>query len=173
MRSERYGGGRTEVDARASALAGTAITLRRVSEVFTHRLRVRYGECDPQGVVFNANYYAYFDLLITELWREAVGGYTAMLDAGADLSVVESKARFIASARFDDEIDLNATIARLGNTAMSTHIEITRAADQAKLVEGEIHHVFIDPATYTKRPIPDNIRAALEPYLGEPVEAPA
>src|SRR3954464_127428 len=30
---------------------------------FTHRIRVRYAECDPQGVVFNANYYAYYDLL--------------------------------------------------------------------------------------------------------------
>ena len=28
----------------------------RVSEPFRHRLRVRYNECDPQGVVFNANY---------------------------------------------------------------------------------------------------------------------
>jgi acyl-CoA thioester hydrolase len=144
-----------------------------MGRTFSHRIRVRYAECDPQGVVFNAHYYAYFDLLITELWREAVGGYTAMLEAGADLSVVESGARFVASARFDDEIDLNATIARLGNTAMSTHIEVTRAVDEEKLVEGEIHHVFIDPATYTKRPIPDNIRAALEPYLSDPVEAPA
>jgi acyl-CoA thioester hydrolase len=23
---------------------------------FVHELRVRYGECDPQGIVFNANY---------------------------------------------------------------------------------------------------------------------
>jgi acyl-CoA thioester hydrolase len=144
-----------------------------MGRVFSHQIRVRYAECDPQGVVFNAHYYAYFDLLITELWREAVGGYTAMLDAGADLSVVESRARFIAPARFDDEIDLNATIARLGNTAMSTHIEIVRAADGASLVQGEIHHVFIDPATYTKRPIPDDIRACLEPYLTDPVETPA
>src|SRR6266511_2866863 len=25
------------------------------------KLRVRYGECDPQGVVFNAHFLAYFD----------------------------------------------------------------------------------------------------------------
>ena len=132
---------------------------------FSHSIRVRYAECDPQGVVFNAHYYAYFDLLITELWREALGGYEAMVEAGADLSVVGSGARFMAPARFDDEIALNATITRLGNTAMSTRIMITRPADRAELVDGEIHHVFIDPATYTKRPIPDDIRSGLEPYL--------
>ena len=142
-------------------------------EPYTHRLRVRYAECDAQGVVFNAHYYAYFDILMTELWREILGSYNAMLEDGADMSVVASGARFIAPARFDDEIDLNARITRLGNTAMSTAISITRAGDDAPLVEGEIHHVFVDPATYTKVPIPADVRAGLEPYLVDSVETPA
>ena len=37
---------------------------------FRHPIRVRYNECDPQGHVFNANYLAYFDIAMTELWRE-------------------------------------------------------------------------------------------------------
>lgn len=146
-----------------------------MGRTFVHRIRVRYAECDPQGVVFNANYYAYFDLLMTELWREAIGPYDAMVAAGADMSVVESRARFVAPARFDEELDVTARIARLGNTSMSTHIEILKAEDGTRVVEGEIHHVFIDPVAYTKKPIPDDVRAGLEPYLAEPdaVEAPA
>jgi acyl-CoA thioester hydrolase len=135
-----------------------------MAEAFTHRIRVRYAECDPQGVVFNANYYAYYDLLITELWREAIGSYDAMLENGADLAVVESRARFIAPARFDDELDLTAGIARLGNTAMTTKVDIAKA-DGTPVTEGEIHHVFIDPATYKKRRMPEDIRAALQPYV--------
>jgi acyl-CoA thioester hydrolase len=145
-----------------------------MGQAFTHRIRVRYAECDPQGVVFNANYYAYFDLLITELWREAIGSYDAMLQSGTDMAVVESRARFVTPARFDDELDLTARVARLGNTAMSTRIDITRAHDGSAVTEGEIHHVFIDPTTYTKQPIPGFMRAALEPYLiGDAAEAPA
>jgi acyl-CoA thioester hydrolase len=144
-----------------------------MGQTFTHRIRVRYSECDAQGVVFNANYYAYFDLLMTELWREAIGPYDQMVEQGADMSVVASGARFIQPARFDDEIDLNARLTRLGNTAMSTAITITRASDGAQLVEGELHHVFVDPTSYTKRPIPDDVRTGLEPYLIEEVEAPA
>jgi acyl-CoA thioester hydrolase len=143
-----------------------------MADHFTHRIRVRYAECDPQGVVFNANYYAYYDLLITELWRAAIGSYSAMLENGADLSVVESRARFISPARFDDELDLTARIARLGNTAMTTRIDITKA-DGTPITEGEIHHVFIDPDTYRKRPIPDDIRAALESYLIAETQAEA
>ena len=30
---------------------------------------MRYHECDVQGVVFNANYFAYFDVALTEFMR--------------------------------------------------------------------------------------------------------
>ena len=48
------------------------------------KLRVRFGECDPQGVVFNAHFLAYFDIGMTELFRAAfgtLGGYQAMVEA--------------------------------------------------------------------------------------------
>src|SRR5829696_5274049 len=143
-----------------------------MGQTFTHRVRVRYAECDAQGVVFNAHYYAYFDLLMTELWREAIGPYQDMVDAGTDMSVVASGARFLTPARFDEEIDITARVARLGNTSMSTSIEILKT-DGTKVVEGEIHHVFVDPVTYMKRPIPDDVRTGLEPYHIDAVEAPA
>jgi acyl-CoA thioester hydrolase len=93
-----------------------------MGQTFSHRIRVRYAECDAQGVVFNAHYYAYFDILMTELWRENIGPYDEMVEAGTDMSVVASGARFIQPARFDEEIDLNAQVTTLGNTAMSTAI---------------------------------------------------
>ena len=34
---------------------------------FTYKLRVRFNECDPQSVAFNANYLAYIDVAITDL----------------------------------------------------------------------------------------------------------
>ena len=66
-----------------------------MSETFRHRLRVRYNECDPQGVVFNANYLTYFDITMGELWRE-LGGYHAMVDAGVDMVVAEATIRYLA-----------------------------------------------------------------------------
>src|SRR3954467_13559165 len=45
-----------------------------VAEPFRFAPRVRYQGCDPQDVVFNANYLTYFDVTMTELWR-ALGGY--------------------------------------------------------------------------------------------------
>ncbi len=125
----------------------------------THRIRVRYGECDPQGVVFNAHYFAYFDLALTELWRVALGGYTTMMEEGVDLVVAEATARYKAPARFDDELDLEVEVARVGATSMATSLRIRR--DGELLVEGDMVHVFIDRAGLTKTPIPERIRSAL------------
>jgi acyl-CoA thioester hydrolase len=133
-----------------------------VPRVFRHRLRVRYGECDPQGVVFNANYLAFFDVIITEFWREAIGQYNAMIEAGADMVVAESRIRFLGSAVFDEELDFELRVARLGNTALGTQIG-AKVGDRP-IVAGEMRHVFIDPATKEKRPMPDDIRTALAPY---------
>ena len=65
------------------------------AEPFSHQLRVRYAECDSQGVVFNAHYLAYFDISITELWRAAFGGYQVMIDRGVDVVVAEAQLRFL------------------------------------------------------------------------------
>src|SRR5215208_4855555 len=99
--------------------------LRDVNEPFRHRLRVRYNECDPQGVVFNANYLTYFDITMGELWRE-LGGYQEMVDAGVDMVVAEARIGYLAALRFDDEFEVRATIGRLGDTSMTTVISIMR-----------------------------------------------
>jgi acyl-CoA thioester hydrolase len=130
--------------------------------VFRHRLRVRYGECDPQGVVFNANYLAFFDVIITEFWREAVGDYNAMIADGADMVVAESRIRFLGPAAFDEELDFELRVSRLGTTALATLIDAR--VGERPVVAGEMRHVFIEPDTKRKRSMPDDIRAALEPY---------
>jgi acyl-CoA thioester hydrolase len=132
-------------------------------DVFKHTLRVRYSECDPQGVVFNANYVAYLDVVMTELWRAAIGSYQEMVEAGTDMVVAEVNVRFLGSATFDDEIDFEARITRLGETAMSTRVDAS--TDGKPVIDAEMRHVFIDPAAKTKQPMPTKIREALEPYV--------
>ena len=130
---------------------------------FAHRLRVRYHECDAQGIVFNANHFAYFDIALTELWREAFGSYDAMVQRGVDVVVAEAGARFLAPARFDDEVDIVLRIEKLGSTSMTTATQTLRA-DGELLVSGTIRHVCVDPSTLAKQPFPDDVRETLEKY---------
>jgi len=129
---------------------------------FVHSLRVRYAECDPQGVVFNAHYLAYLDASMTELWREAFGGYAVMLERGIDMVVVQTELRFHRPARFDEQLRLEVGVARMGNTSISTAHRISHGADL--VAEGALNHVFVDRQTLAKTPIPDWIREGLAPW---------
>jgi acyl-CoA thioester hydrolase len=144
-----------------------------MGEPFTHQLRVRFGECDPQGVVFNAHYLSYFDIGITELWRAAFGSYQTMIDRGVDVVVAEARLGFSRPARFDDELTLSVVVTKLGNTSILTHHEVLR--DGESLVQGDMCHVLVELPALTKTPLPDWVRAGLAPWVAPnpPSEAPA
>jgi acyl-CoA thioester hydrolase len=135
-----------------------------VPPTFNHRLRVRYNECDPQGVVFNAQYFVYFDVILTEFLRETIGPHESEGRRAANLVVAAAAARYLGPAGFDDQLDLKLEVARLGTTSLATGIVVKHGS--RTVAEGKMRHVFVDPATRSKRPIPRAVRAALEPFVG-------
>ena len=133
-----------------------------MGEPLRHQLRVRYAECDFQGVVFNAHYLAYFDTSITELWRAAFGSYQAMLDGGVDIVVAEAQVRFRAAAHFDDQLTLEIGIAGLGRTSITSSHRIRRGEEL--IAEGQLRHVMVDWPSLNKTEIPEWLRQGLAPW---------
>jgi len=133
-----------------------------VSPPFVHRLRVRYVECDMQGIVFNAHYYTWMDIAHTELWREAMGALAELSDLGVDFVVAESSARFRAPARFDQDIDVAVRVEALTSSSMTT--QHTFSHDGRLLAEGRIRHVCVDAQTWAKTPWPDQVQSAFTPW---------
>jgi acyl-CoA thioester hydrolase len=138
---------------------------------FVHELRVRYGECDPQGIVFNANYLLYFDVAFTELWRAAVGPWQEMVARGLDAVVADANLGFRAPARFDDQLELVARIVRLGKTAITTEIDVLR--DRETLVAGRLRHVCVSTDTWKKTDVPDWVREGLRRFAVTDAESAA
>jgi acyl-CoA thioester hydrolase len=136
-----------------------------VGEPYEYPLRVRYSECDVQGIVFNAHYLAYFDVSMTELWRAAFGGYQVMLDRGIDMVLAEAQLRYLSPARFDEELKLGVSVARLGTTSVLTRHHVWR--DLELLVEGTLRHVLVDREAFTKVPIPNWASDGLAPWIVE------
>jgi acyl-CoA thioester hydrolase len=134
-----------------------------MGDIFTHRLRVRYSECDAQGVVFNGQYLFLYDVAVTELWRSAGSTWTDMVNGGHDLVVAEARIRFREGARFDELIDIRLPVAHLGTTSMV--IRPTFKVADRLIADGEVRHVFIDPVTKRKKEMPGGIRAAFQQYL--------
>jgi acyl-CoA thioester hydrolase len=132
--------------------------ISRADFTLLHPLRVRWAECDAQGIVFNVNYFLYFDVAMTE-WLRAVGvrGIKTM-----DFFTVHAEADYKGSAKFDDMLDVGARCAKLGRTSMIIETAIYRGGDL--LTTGRLVYVHADAKTQEKSPLPEDFVAMVLAY---------
>ncbi|MFD6069236.1 MULTISPECIES: acyl-CoA thioesterase [Amycolatopsis] len=127
-------------------------------------LRVRYHECDGQGIVFNAHYLAYVDMAMFEVEKVLFGSHQEALARGVDVVVAESNLRYRAPCSYDDELVVAVYLDHLGTTSLVIDFEITRDGDLC--TEVKTRYVFVDPKTLKKAAPPASVRevyAALLP----------
>lgn len=130
---------------------------------FSHPLRVRWPECDLQGIVFFGRYYEYFDLGMTEYLRHLGFTYpTAFPGGGGDLFIKHSHCDYVGSAGFDDELDVQARIAKLGRSSIVFEFRLVRNANV--LATGEIVYVHADPEARCTLALPEDFRAAVHAF---------
>ena len=128
---------------------------------FEFLFRVRYGECDAQGVVFNARYGDYVDLALTEYMRAAMGGYNALVNMGFETQVVRLLTEWKAPARFDDVLKASVYPSHFGNTSFTVNFDFVNASTQVLVATSQATYVLVDAKNFTKQIIPAQIKSAL------------
>jgi acyl-CoA thioester hydrolase len=125
---------------------------------YRYQTRVRYGECDQQGIVFNANYMAYMDDAC-EQWISSLspGGYFTSLDL--DYMVVRSVLEWRGSARSGDTLMIDVGIVRYGKTSFDVGFVAT--VGESVIFTARSVCVSVEPVTLQKCVIPERIRALL------------
>ena len=124
---------------------------------FSHTLRVRWAEVDRQDVVFNGNYFLYFDVAIAEYWRAIGFDYPKeIVDVGMDIYAIKASAEYHGSAGYDDLLDVCCRVARIGRTSMVFLFGIWRGDEH--LTSGELVYVNAKLATKQSAPWPEFLR---------------
>ncbi len=121
---------------------------------FFHSLRVRWSEVDRQDVVFNPNYFVYFDVAVGEYWRATGFRYPQDL-SGTDIFTVDARARFLGSATYDDELSIGCRTSRIGRSSMTASLGLYRQGEL--LTVGELVYVHTDLAAKRGAPWPDAV----------------
>lgn len=129
---------------------------------FCYLLRVRYGECDAQQVVFNAKYVEYIDIAMTEFFRVLWGNYKNILDKGLDTQVVNVNVSWQAPALFDEIIAMYIKHKRTGNTSFTLQIDFFNYQEGHQIASGEITYVMVSAKEHQKMKVPDDFKANLE-----------
>lgn len=109
----------------------------RNSFAILHPMRVRWSECDMHGIVFNANYFVYYDVAMYE-WQRTIGqrwGETP------DFVTVHAECDFLHPAKFDDQIDIGARCARIGSKSIDFETAVFRGREL--LHRGKLIYVHV------------------------------
>jgi acyl-CoA thioester hydrolase len=142
-------------DPAAAGIDGT------MTQHFRYYLRVRYGECDAQKVVFNARYGDYVDLATSEFFR-ALGYGNELISGELDFQLVKQTFEWKAPARFDQVLEISVLPKHLGNSSFTLAADFRVAGKEPVIVTAETVYVLVAPHTLTKTPIPTQLRAAME-----------
>ena len=130
--------------------------------MYKHQIRVRYGECDQQGVAFNANYMVWMDDA-TEVWTRTLLGNKDYRELGWEWMVVRSTVEWSASARNADRLDIDVGITRFG--ASSFDFGFIGTVDTQLIFKAISVCVSVKPGTLGKFETPLHIRELLGPVV--------
>lgn len=87
----------------------------------TITIRVRYPEVDAMGYLHHSRYLQYFEMGRVELLRSAGHSYADLERDGVYFVVVRVECRYMAPARYDEELALTTKVVK------QTHVRIDHA----------------------------------------------
>jgi acyl-CoA thioester hydrolase len=134
---------------------------------FSARTRVGFSDTDAQGIVYYGRYNPYFDLARVE--------YLRSLDLlhyrdGGDFVMRANDVEYFAPARFDDEIEIDARVSRIGRTSVTFEFAAYRLPDDLLLVTAHQTLVYVDLRERKALPVPEDYRVRVAGLEGHDVE---
>ncbi len=129
------------------------MTERDSGEPFEWPVRVYYEDTDAQGVVYYANYFRFMERARTE-WLRSLGvdQHDLLYNERKMFVVVESTAKFVVPAQFNDQLVVTARLARMTRATFDIEQNIYRdSLDGTLLLSGGVKAAFLDAET--KRPL--------------------
>jgi len=126
---------------------------------FSHRLVVRFRDCDAMGHVNHAVYFTYMEQCRFALWRQLGGGAGL---PGAGTIMVHAECDYRAPSFVHDEVEVRIRLSDMGRSSFTFAYELVNVASGQRLAEGKTVNVTYDYQAGRTIPIPDQTRALLE-----------
>lgn len=104
----------------------SASPTKRIPTAGTLQVRVRYCECDPQGVVHHASYVPWLEMGRTELLRDAGLSYATLEHDGVYLVVVKLECSYRRPGRYDDLVEVRTRVVGSSRVKLRHEYEVVR-----------------------------------------------
>ena len=127
--------------------------------VFSHRLQVRFRDCDAMGHVNNAVYLTYLEEARFAYWRSIWG---AEMGAPGTPTVILARAEidYRKAATYGDVLEVRLALEKIGRTSITSTYEILTESGEL-IANARTVLVAYDYTTSKPVPITDDVRARL------------
>ncbi|RTL23437.1 MAG: acyl-CoA thioesterase [Burkholderiales bacterium] len=130
--------------------------------VFQREQRVRFGHCDPAGIVFYPRYFEMLNELVEDWFAQGLGQPFEQLIAerGLGMPTAQLDTRFKRISRHGDRLQQRIRLQRVGGSSITLAV----AFDGDDGTRVEFGQVLVCTSLDTHRPhaLPDALRAALQ-----------
>jgi acyl-CoA thioester hydrolase len=139
-----------------------------VLESVETKLEVRWGECDPAGIVYHPAYIDWFSVARMHfLSGNGIKYMDSFHDNGVDVIVTDVTCSYKKALRAEDEILVIARLNEVSRSRMMFEYEVRNASGDCCAV-GQTRHAFID--TGSRKPV--NLAKAIPGVWGQLEQLP-
>ena len=121
----------------------------------------RWMDNDVYCHVNNVVYYSYFDTVVNQYLVER--GVLDIEKSPVIGLVVETQCHYFSPIAFPDVVHAGLRVAKLGTSSVRYEIGIFRNCEADAAAQGHFVHVYVDRGSNRPVPLPQTLRAALEP----------
>jgi 4-hydroxybenzoyl-CoA thioesterase len=129
---------------------------------FRTRIKVRFGDADPAGLVYFVNIFHYFHIAMEEFFAERCNvSYRELMDGERlGFPTVNVQAEFFAPLFYGDEAEVEVYVSRVGESSATFEYSVRRFGDGTLCARATNVQVAMDLDTRRAVPVPDKYRRA-------------
>lgn len=134
--------------------------------------KVRFSDSDAQGVVFNANYLAYFDDAITD-YLDAMGpGWNGLLARDLEMVLGRVEVDFRSPGRLGEVLCTGARVTAVGTTSIVFDLVTWEKGTERVVARGTEIQVMVERHSLHKTPVPDWLVDLIETLEDRTIDRP-
>jgi acyl-CoA thioester hydrolase len=132
---------------------------------FKHTLRVRWKECDVQGIAYYGSYIDFIDVAQAEYFRNlGILTHQANNRKVFDLAAVKVTLEYKSPAKIDELIDIFLRVEKIGRTSIDKRSEIYRSDTEELLCSVQSISVNFDSELEKSRVVPTEIKDIIQQF---------
>ena len=129
--------------------------------LLTHRLLVRFRDCDPLGHTNHAVYLTYLEQARFILWREQLGFVVRTDATQPGFILARAEFDYRAQARYGDELEVRLSLGGFGRTSFTYVYEVVDVRTGAVVGTAKTVLVRFDYRDQKPVPLNDDLRARM------------